>query len=70
MSVTNAASAATDDHLMEALKARLRAKLALAGGFALHELADGSFLVARWNWTCTLSDLHAVAEFARRVGAR
>lgn len=48
--------------------ANLRAALALAGGFALHELSDGSYLVSRWNCTRPLPDLRAVAAFVRQVG--
>lgn len=48
---------------------KLRAALALAGGFELHELADGSFLVRRWGLTRDLADLAAVEDFARQVGA-
>jgi hypothetical protein len=47
----------------------LRAQLALAGGFELHELADGTFLVTRWDRARPLPDLRAVAEFVRLVGA-
>lgn len=45
-----------------------RAELALAGGYALHELADGTFLVTRWDRARPLPDLRAVAEFVRLVG--
>lgn len=52
--------------------AQLRAELALAGGFALHNLADGGgYAVCRWNCSRTLPDLDAVASFLRHVrGAR
>lgn len=46
----------------------LRARLALAVGYALHELADGTFLVTRWDRARPLPDLRAVAEFVRLVG--
>lgn len=36
---------------------------------ALHELADGTFLVTRWDRARPLPDLRAVAEFVRLVGA-
>ena len=52
------------------LKATLQAKLALAGGYALHELADGSFLVTKWGLARPLPDLYAVSRFATQVGAR
>ena len=45
-----------------------RAALALAGGYALHELADGTFLVTRWDRARPWPDLRAVAEFVRLVG--
>lgn len=48
----------------------LRAKLALAGGFELHQLADGSYLVARWGLTRELADLDAVRQFLARMGMR
>ena len=47
--------------------ATLRALLALAGGFTLLELADGSYLVTRWNCSRPLADLRAVAVFVRQV---
>lgn len=50
------------------LKASLQANLALAGGFSLIEMADGSYLITRWGLTKTLPDLRAVAAFARQVG--
>lgn len=48
---------------------RLRAQLALAGGFELYALADGTFLVTRWDRSRPLHDLQAVEAFARQVGA-
>ena len=48
--------------------ATLQALLALAGGFTLLELADGSYLVTRWNCCRPLADLRAVAAFVRLVG--
>lgn len=50
--------------------ANLRAGLALAGGHALHELADGTFLATWRHLSRSLADLNAVAAFARQVGAR
>lgn len=47
--------------------ATLTAHLALKG-FSLHELADGSYLVARWDRTLHCPDLHAVRAFCHRVG--
>ena len=48
--------------------ATLRAELAILGNFTLLELADGSFLVTRWNCCRPLADLRAVAAFVRQVG--
>ena len=48
--------------------ATLRAELAILGGFTLLELADGSYLVTRWNCCRPLADLRAVAAFVRHVG--
>lgn len=48
--------------------ATLRAELAILGGFTLLELADGSYLVTRWNCCRPLADLRAVAAFVRQVG--
>ena len=48
--------------------ATLRAELAILGGFTLLELADGSFLVTRWNCCGPLADMRAVAAFVRLVG--
>ena len=53
----------------EKVRATLAAKLALAGGFVLLELADRTFLVTRWNSSRHCADLAAVAAFARQVGA-
>lgn len=46
----------------------LRAKLALRG-YELHELADGSLMVSRWNLSRPLSSIEAAEAFARQVGA-
>lgn len=48
----------------------LRARLALAGGFELHRMDDGTFVVRRWGLTRELADLAAVEAFLQRVGAR
>lgn len=45
----------------------LRAQLALAGGHALHELSDGSYLVTRWNLSRPLADLAAAERFLAQV---
>jgi hypothetical protein len=54
---------------LEKVRATLAARLALAG-FVLLELADGTFLVSRWNLSRPCADLRAVAAFAEQVGAR
>lgn len=46
----------------------LIANLALRG-FATHRLADGGYLVCRWNLARNCPDLRALAIFARTVGA-
>jgi len=56
-------SAVTDKPL-----ANLQAQCALAG-FSLHELADGSFIVSKWNLVKPLPDLQAVRTFLRQFGA-
>jgi hypothetical protein len=65
---------ARDDPIFELLAdhgkrfATLQALLALAGGFTLSELADGSYLVTRWDFCRPMADLRAVAAFVRQVG--
>lgn len=54
---------------IEKLKATLRAKLALAGGYVLLDLADGSYLITRWNLTRPCKDLREVQAVAMQVGA-
>jgi hypothetical protein len=51
--------------------ATARARLALVptGGFELEQLADGSFLVHRWNWSQTCRNLDEVEAFLRRLEA-
>ncbi len=56
------------DDARDKLLANCRAKLALAGGFVLHELADGSYLVTRWNLSKPLPSLEAVQRFVEQVG--
>jgi|GEM_PF-4323212 len=50
--------------------ANLSAGLALAGGHALHQLADGTFRVVWRHLSRNLADLDAVAAFAHQVGVR
>ena len=59
---------ATADDRRKAV-AKLQAVLALAGGFVLHTLADGGFLVARWGLTRSFETIEEVRSFARQVGA-
>ena len=49
--------------------ANAQAKLAIAG-FQLERMADGSFVVARWNMTRSLADMMAVMAFQEQVGAQ
>jgi hypothetical protein len=38
-------------------------------GHAVHHLGDGGFLVTRWGQSRHCPDLHALAGFARQIGA-
>lgn len=49
--------------------ARLKAAFALAG-HAVHELADGGFLVCRFNFARHCPDVTALAAFAKLAGVR
>ena len=49
--------------------ATLQARAAIAG-FELAQMADGSFVVARWTMTRALADIAAVEAFLVQVGAR
>ncbi len=49
---------------------QLRAELALAGGFALLELSDGTYLISRWSHCRPCADLAAVRQFLRQIGGR
>lgn len=46
----------------------LIAQFALAG-HAVHSLADGGYLVTKWGQARHCPDLHALAGFARQIGA-
>ena len=46
-----------------------RARAALAG-FELVQMADGSFVVAKWTMTRSLRDVAAVEAFLMQVDAR
>lgn len=50
------------------LRASLAAQLALAGGYALHTLTDGSYLVCSHRYTKHCPDLQAVAAFVKQIG--
>ena len=38
------------------------------GGKALHELADGAYLVGKWNYSKAVPCLRAVGDLLRRIG--
>ena len=46
----------------------LRAELALAGPYVLHELSDGAFVINHWGLTRRCADLDAVEAFLVSVG--
>ena len=48
--------------------ATLRAELAILSGFTLLRLADGSYLVTRWNASLHCPNLQAVQALLARVG--
>ncbi len=58
-----------DDESVDKIKWTLVAKFALVG-FAVHELAEGGFLVCKWNLSRHCPDLPALMAFARQVGAQ
>jgi len=47
----------------------IRVALAALAGYQLRKLADGAWLISRWNLQRELKDDEAVDEFLRRVGA-
>lgn len=47
--------------------ANAQARLAIAG-FQLEQMADGSFVVARWTMTRSLAGMPAVEAFMQKVG--
>lgn len=51
----------------EKARATLAAQLAIAGGYALLELADGSFIVTRFDLTRHCVDLQSAAKFGREL---
>ena len=59
---------ASDDAHGKAL-ATMTARAALCG-CTLHEMADGAFLVARWNYSQAAPCLRAVGDMLRQIGGR
>jgi hypothetical protein len=59
---------ANDDDAGKAL-ATMKARAALAG-CTLHELADGGYLVGRWNYSRAVPCLRAVGDLLRQIGGR
>lgn len=49
--------------------ATMKARAALAG-CTLHELADGGYIVGRWNYSKAVPCLRAVGELLRQIGGR
>jgi hypothetical protein len=52
----------------EKARATLAAQLALAGGFMLHELASGAYLVSGQNVARQFPSLAAVGHFVEQIG--
>lgn len=59
---------ADDDGDRKAL-ATMKARAALCG-CTLHEMADGEFLVARWDYSRAVPCLRAVGDLLRQIGGR
>ena len=59
---------ANDDDVSKALTT-MKARAALCG-CTLIELADGEFLVARWNYSKAVPCLRAVGDMLRQMGGR
>lgn len=57
-----------DDAQAAKLQSTYAALLALHGGFSLHELAGGSFLICRWGMHHHAADLAGVKAFLARLG--
>jgi hypothetical protein len=49
--------------------ATMAARLALAG-YSLHQLADGSYRVARQNFSARLRDFEALGQLVDQIGGR
>jgi hypothetical protein len=54
-----------DDKRFSALRDHLAAR-----GFALHRLASGAYLIARWGWSREVPGLSQVGALARQMGCR
>lgn len=59
---------ANDDGDSKAL-ATMKARAALCG-CTLHEMADGEYLLARWNYSRAVPCLRAVGDLLRQIGGR
>jgi hypothetical protein len=64
--ITNDANSATADRRRKA-QATLTAEFAL-NGYAVHQMTDGSFMVARWAFSQHCTDFKALLAFARKLG--
>lgn len=58
-----------NDGITSKALATMQARAALCG-CTLHELADGAFLVGRWNYSKALPCLRAVGDLLRQIGGR
>jgi len=59
---------ANDDGDSKALST-MKARAALCG-CTLHEMADGAFLVAKWNYSRAVPCLRTVGDLLRQIGGR
>ena len=59
---------ANDDGASKGL-ATMTARAAMCG-CTLHELADGGYLVGKWNYSKAAPCLRAVGDLLRQIGAR
>lgn len=59
---------ANDGNASKALTT-MQARAALCG-CTLHELADGAYLVGRWNYSKAVPCLRAVGDLLRQIGGR
>lgn len=58
-----------DDEASRKALATMRARAALAG-CTLHALADGGYLICRWNLSAFAPCLRCVGDLLRRIGGR